>query len=344
MIVCKNDKNKKYKGNENSPLGLGYCSSAEKTETVMKGLDGNEWKVIETKNGYKRWIKLKKTDNFSLENFYDIPKIIDSNDLDLIIKKESKNIINIFKILNDSIIPEIKKLNKYTNIVPIPISNNDIYWSDYPDSYLNNINSNTDWQDNYIYFGVYLDCNYKINKTKYISIMYSQLNLEEKKNLINIFYKYLPNNYEWNGNNNKIMMINLKKRKIKKININDLKSNDNYPYLYIFIKLEKFDHINLNILEVEDINSLFKSLEKINGHIDYSYSDEDLTFEIRGGTHVKSNIKKIINLLNQLILDSPPIMNVVSFKIYFNENEGVLNYNKNNSFNIKINNFLENFK
>lgn len=55
-MKCKNDSTKSYKGNENSPKGLGYSASAEETGHEMVGLDGNLWVVSQTKT-CKRWVK-----------------------------------------------------------------------------------------------------------------------------------------------------------------------------------------------------------------------------------------------------------------------------------------------
>ena len=55
-MKCKNDSTKSYKGDENSPKGLGYSASAEETGHEMVGLDGNLWVVSQTKT-CKRWVK-----------------------------------------------------------------------------------------------------------------------------------------------------------------------------------------------------------------------------------------------------------------------------------------------
>ena len=57
MPKCINDKTKTYKGTEDSPLGLGYSSSAEEEGAIQTGKDGNLWKVIQTKVS-KRWVKV----------------------------------------------------------------------------------------------------------------------------------------------------------------------------------------------------------------------------------------------------------------------------------------------
>ena len=60
MPKCKNDSTRKYKGDEPSPKGLGFCAHAEKEGLTKKGKDGNYWEVKTTKNGTKRWVKATK--------------------------------------------------------------------------------------------------------------------------------------------------------------------------------------------------------------------------------------------------------------------------------------------
>lgn len=59
MPNCKNNSKKTYKGDEPSPKGLGFCASAEKEGTEMKGKDGNMWIK---KNG--KWIKKNSKENY----------------------------------------------------------------------------------------------------------------------------------------------------------------------------------------------------------------------------------------------------------------------------------------
>jgi hypothetical protein len=61
MLICKNDKKKKYKGTEPSPKGLGYCAHAEKEGKKRKGKDGNTWIIKKVSNGSLRWIKIRDT-------------------------------------------------------------------------------------------------------------------------------------------------------------------------------------------------------------------------------------------------------------------------------------------
>lgn len=62
MPKCINNNSKSYKGNELSPLGLGYCSYSEEIGTIKIGNDGGEWIVKKTKSG-KRWYKIKSIFN-----------------------------------------------------------------------------------------------------------------------------------------------------------------------------------------------------------------------------------------------------------------------------------------
>jgi hypothetical protein len=56
MKVCKNNKNKKYKGDENTPLRNGFSASGEDIGTIKNGKNKIKYIVINTKNG-KRWKK-----------------------------------------------------------------------------------------------------------------------------------------------------------------------------------------------------------------------------------------------------------------------------------------------
>jgi len=64
MPKCLNNINKSYKGTENSPLGIGYCSNSEEAGTIKIGKDGKEWIVKQTKSS-KRWTKINSTNTRS---------------------------------------------------------------------------------------------------------------------------------------------------------------------------------------------------------------------------------------------------------------------------------------
>ena len=52
-----NNPQRKYKGTEPCPLGLGYCPRMEKIGTKMKGRDGKVWVVRKIDKGRKDWKK-----------------------------------------------------------------------------------------------------------------------------------------------------------------------------------------------------------------------------------------------------------------------------------------------
>lgn len=56
MPECNNDPSRKYKGDEPSPKGLGYCAHAEEEGTIRLGKDTRAWIVKKIKNGNKRWM------------------------------------------------------------------------------------------------------------------------------------------------------------------------------------------------------------------------------------------------------------------------------------------------
>jgi hypothetical protein len=60
MPACKNDSTTKYKGDEPSPKGLGYCAHAQALGSKKTGLDGKQYQVRADKNGKKSW-KLAST-------------------------------------------------------------------------------------------------------------------------------------------------------------------------------------------------------------------------------------------------------------------------------------------
>jgi hypothetical protein len=68
MLFCIKNQKKKYKGNEPSPKGLGYCAHCEEIGTIKNGLDGNLWIVVKNNKNIKRWIIHKKILNKN--NFY----------------------------------------------------------------------------------------------------------------------------------------------------------------------------------------------------------------------------------------------------------------------------------
>ena len=194
-----------------------------KVGTIKPGNDGNKWIIAENKNGIKKWKKykiikkqdnksriIKKQDNKSrirAIDLFNIKKIVSEKNLEKIAMKniDAKNIYNILKT---KIIPEINKLNIKIFIVPLPLSDNNIYWSDYANIFVKEVLKKDLSDIKYMIFTFYL--NYKadeINTNKNIKIELTILNKENKNKIIQIFENYFPNNYKWNGSNARIMEI-----------------------------------------------------------------------------------------------------------------------------------------
>ncbi len=57
MPPCKNDPARRFRGDEPSPKGLGWCAHAERTGSERRGKDGAPWHVATTALGVKRWVR-----------------------------------------------------------------------------------------------------------------------------------------------------------------------------------------------------------------------------------------------------------------------------------------------
>ena len=55
--TCKCSCKDAFKGNEPSPKGLGFCNKCQPLNVIMRGKDGNIWKIEKIRN-VKRWIKI----------------------------------------------------------------------------------------------------------------------------------------------------------------------------------------------------------------------------------------------------------------------------------------------
>ncbi len=136
MPKCKNDPTQYYVGDEESPLGLGFCSNVEKEDTAMQGNDGNLWIINKNKEWEEYqtypyisiiiWLKdfKKEFKNFfmnidSPEVFVEIKnivKILDDNDVGYELGWTNMEIdlslFDNFETLDKSFFREIKEIKK----------------------------------------------------------------------------------------------------------------------------------------------------------------------------------------------------------------------------------------
>mgnify|MGYP001294218843 CR=1 FL=1 len=329
MPECKNDKKRKYKGTEPSPKGLGYCAHAEKIGTKKKGRDKNTWIVIENKNGIKRWVKFnpetkyitkkaskdkkvsKKTNHtwkeikplkiikkeskyeFSLEMFFDLTVIPPKNINKYIYKNP------IFKKIIDKIMPEIISNQINFFMIPLPLSNNNIYWTDYANSYLTKFYGENYDKDEFIQMTIYLNNDLSINFNKKILISY-ELDIKKQQIVYNIFSKYLPYNYVWKGNQLEVMIIEYKKRS-KKAPKRKIKQIDYYPQIimYIYIDINKKQNKSFFDTKTPILAKELQDLKKIKSNFDdISYGMGDLNI-IHYGIKNINKTKKILEKIKK---------------------------------------------
>jgi len=205
-----------------------------KTGTKKIGNDGNKWIIVENKNGIKKWQLYKKTSKqtnkepekeikLTMDLIYGF-KSLSLTDLEKIIMKNHKTKY-IYDIIKNKIIPEINKLKIETFIVPLPLSNNNVYWDDYAYNYIKKIYKKDILDINYLYFTFYLDIGGKeINFSRNIDVIFNVLNIDNKIKIIDIFEKYLFQYFIWDGTN--VNPINISYDKDNKIN----QSKDNLNY------------------------------------------------------------------------------------------------------------------
>jgi hypothetical protein len=248
MPVCKNDIKRSYKGDEPSPKGLGYCAHAMEIGTVMKGLDNNLWIISVDKNKVRRWIKY--VDNKFVLNQYNNKSVTSTTPLmfadnNIIIPKDVYNLVKnneIIHTLYNKIIPKLMRQEINCYIVPLTLSPNNVYWSDYANTYLNHFTVN-EWNNgDYITITLYFDQTTTLNIKENIRIDYS-CSIEKQQILADIFSKFLPNNYIWDGNDKVPMEISfVKGEKGKKIVAKEI---SNYPYFRVEIDYNAYDKVNL---------------------------------------------------------------------------------------------------
>ena len=205
--------------------------------TKKTGNDGNTWIITQNINGIKRWKLYKKVSkNISKK----VSKKSSKKESKKVSKKESKKIskkeiksLNHFgftpvyekkldkimethnKVIYDkikkNIIPELNKLGIEAYIVPLPLSKNGHYFTDYAPEYIKEV-YNKDMIERLnikdIYFVFYLTHDGKKLERDKIVANFAPFG-NKKKNVIEVFKKYLGNKFDWNGSNTKSIIIKL---------------------------------------------------------------------------------------------------------------------------------------
>ena len=290
--------------------------------TIKTGNDGNKYIIVENKNGVKKWQKHKNvsnkkvtdkkvTDKKVTDKKVSDKKVSDKKvsdkkitalqlyNLKIVEEKDFKKIASkneTYKILITKVIPEINNLKIKTFIVPLPLSDNDVFWVDYPPHYIKE-KYNQDLIDiNYLYFVFYMNKKGdEIIYDKPININYSELTKENKINIINIFEKHLFGQYKWTGSSTDFMSISFYKNKdIKHIDTKIIKDNDYYPMLYINIDT------NINLFDNQIIaDKMYDYFEKLVSQ--YNIASDTYSYDMYFTIYLLDN-KKIIEKLKKYIM------------------------------------------
>jgi hypothetical protein len=298
------NKEKKESGNEKKD------SVKEKKDSTKEKKDSVKEKKDSTKEK-KDSVKEKKVPfKFTLDMFYNV-KILSEKDLEKVILKNDIT-KNVYKILTTKVIPEINKLKIKTFIVPLPLSDNNIYWDDFPYDYIKETYNEDLLDINHIVFVFYMNTEgTEIAINKNIKINFSEFNKETKIKVIDIFEKYLFGHYIWNGSNNIIMQILFNKNNnIKYIDKSIMKEDDYYPSLYITIDSK------INLIENKDTtDKLIKFFEKTCAKYDLLWDmyHKNISFTISS-----FDDKKIIEKLKTYIKSQTYITKA---KFYFTKNK-----------------------
>ena len=248
--------------------------------------------------------------------------VIDEEKLSFIINKtQNENVKNVYKCIN-VIIPLIRKMGFNVDIVPLPISEDGVYWSDYADTYLNEKykHQNDFFLKDFMYFTVYLDERANINVNRDISISFSELIKEQKCSILALFYEHLLNNFSWNGDNNKIMSITYEPiENPTKLNFDLLRSDDRFPLLHVFISFRiTKDYGLFDYLEKDNIISEIENIlenEKIT--CSYGHFDIEITGSVVDMKEVDKIYKKLTTILSKVKRKNEDSFGVKSCKFYY---------------------------
>ena len=107
------------------------------------------------------------------------------------------------------LIHEIKSEKIQFFIVPLTLSKNEIYWTDYAHSYIKEIygDTNVDYlRKQHMIMTIYLDKSGELNMNRNISLNF-QLSMMNQVKVENILRRELKDHFKWDGNSNYLMEI-----------------------------------------------------------------------------------------------------------------------------------------
>jgi hypothetical protein len=304
--------NKNYKIGRKCPItsatiyGLGL---------IKKGFDNNLWKVVSNIDGHKYWTKFSHKKQLSrLTSNLDNHTSNDNCNINLMKRSEFTDLINKsnysvkYTLTNlKYVISDLIKLGYMSDLIPLTpiiLNDNPTYYINHINDYMNDWN-NYEWKNNkYIIFYVYLNNSSSAIIENYkIGTIFTFISFNEKKVLIDLLNKRLPNQCEWTTNNNDKIIIDYNVYDLSSIGYEKyyqlLSLNVKYPILAISITFNK------NIIDIENIiNNLTKNLTKIEiSKSKYEFDKSNIEvivqeFQLTRYYDVKETIVKYIKTLD----------------------------------------------
>jgi len=277
-------------------LSKSKTNTDNKKKVAKKKVTKSKTKTkTKSKSKPKRKSKMKSNKKLTALDFYDV-KHVSNTVLNNIANKSSKDIKSTFKKLN-ALCEDIRKLNKHSHIVPLPLSQGGIYWSDYAGDYMTSIYADEYWYENFMYFTVYMNVTGKeIDSNSLITGKFTDLSANEKRKIIDLLDKHLKNQYTWSGKNTDVIKISFTKEFDTKINKSSLKDNDVYPALHLsVITSDDLFASGLALEYSKEIKTVVQG--RSNKNFDHGYGVNDMNFVFY--TIDKSKVNDIIKKLQQ---------------------------------------------
>jgi hypothetical protein len=282
-------------------------------------------------------IKDRKEMPISLEEFFNV-KVITPENILLHIENMENNelLLNLFQ----NIIPKIKNNKINCFIIPLPLSDLEIYWTDYASSYIEYFYGSNVLDESYIYITIKLNNDLTININEDIEINH-ELNLVERQVIYNIFLEELPYNFTWNSKTSSLMKISYDQN-IQQLQELVIEDTNIYPSTEIFIeacldkKIDTMYDINTfvdNPYETSNFADLWEEIIECSDIIDSGYNISKLsngkeTFIIDFVLHSVTDLKVLKKILElKEISFEKFILKVIDIS-------GIVNLNEINGINL----------
>ena len=254
-------------------------------------------------------IKNKKEMPISLEEFFHV-KVITPENILLHIENMENNelLLNLFQ----NIIPKIKNNKINCFIIPLPLSDLEIYWTDYASSYIEYFYGSNVLDESYIYITIKLNNDLTININEDIEINH-ELNLAERQVIYNIFLEELPYNFTWNSKTSSLMKISYDQN-IQQLQELVIENTNIYPSTEIFIEA----HLDKKIDTTYDINTFVDNPYETSNFADLWEEILECSDIIDSGFHISklSNGKEtfIIDFVLHSVTDLKVLKKILELK------------------------------